>query len=150
VSAPARRKRPNPTGAPQAQGSGGSGFYYGGAAAQTSLGAVDGAILVRKTAVPHPAGGGPEHFASRYLSKSADDAHWIEAGFVEDASDPNAEQLVYEYDTESNSYSFYSQYPLTRDGFYNWDQSISTLEVATAPYAVGWNNRYQLFSMYHP
>lgn len=145
-SAPGWRNRRSPEAPPQASGgpqTPGFDYYYGGAATQdASALSIYGALYTRNVGVPHD--GSAKHFVGRYLAKADDSSRWIEAGFIERASDANDVQWIYQYDTEIDRIQTFPQYPITSEMWLWFDLVYAGQQDGRYQAWLWWNGSWNL------
>jgi len=98
---------PGPAGAPGP----GSGYHHLGVTTEGGWSGVRGRMTVTD---PTVRAGSYDFVATRFMAKgdTAAGARWLEAGWAETGWSGAGRQRVYTFDTNSNTWTFYDQYPL--------------------------------------
>jgi hypothetical protein len=113
----------------------GPGYHHLGATTDGTWSGVVGRMTVRD---PSVRAGTYDFVATRFMAKAstADGVKWLEAGWAETGWSGGGKQRVYTFDTNTNSWTFYDQYPIA-DGDQIWIQ-LSTSQAGPTPTWTAW------------
>jgi hypothetical protein len=113
----------------------GPGYHHLGATTDGTWSGVLGRMTVRDPAVR---AGSYDFVATRFMAKAStpDGVKWLEAGWAETGWAGGGRQRVYTFDTNTNTWAFYDQYPI-KDGDQIWIE-LQTSESGTQPTWTAW------------
>jgi hypothetical protein len=111
------------------------GYHHLGATTDSTWSGVLGRVTVRDPAVR---AGTVDFVATRFMAKAntANGVKWLEAGWAKTGWAGGGKERVYTFDTNTNRWTFYDQYPIA-DGDQIWIH-LETSEAGTTPMWSAW------------